>query len=59
MVKQVLRGAGARRAGARLIGAYLRFALQTTRWTVDGQAVILGGDLAGHDIQIDTTEGLE
>ena len=41
MVKQVLRGAGARRAGARLIGAYLRFALQTTRWTVDGQANLL------------------
>jgi lysophospholipid acyltransferase (LPLAT)-like uncharacterized protein len=41
MFKQVLRGAGARRAGARLIGAYLRFALRTTRWTVDGEANLL------------------
>ena len=41
MGKQVLRGAGARRAGARLIGAYLRFALRTTRWTVDGEANLL------------------
>jgi lysophospholipid acyltransferase (LPLAT)-like uncharacterized protein len=41
MFKQVLRGAGARRAGARLIGAYLRFALRTTRWTVDGEAHLL------------------
>jgi lysophospholipid acyltransferase (LPLAT)-like uncharacterized protein len=41
MLKQVLKSAGARRAGARLIGAYLRFALQTTRWTVDGEANLL------------------
>jgi lysophospholipid acyltransferase (LPLAT)-like uncharacterized protein len=41
MFKQVLKSAGARRAGARLIGAYLRFALQTTRWTIDGEAHLL------------------
>jgi hypothetical protein len=41
MFKQVLKSAGARRAGARLIGAYLRFALRTTRWTVDGEANLL------------------
>jgi lysophospholipid acyltransferase (LPLAT)-like uncharacterized protein len=41
MFKQVLRSASARRAGARLIGAYLRFALRTTRWTVDGEANLL------------------
>lgn len=41
MFKQVLRGAGARRAGARLIGVYLRFALRTTRWTFDGEANLL------------------
>jgi lysophospholipid acyltransferase (LPLAT)-like uncharacterized protein len=38
MLKQVLKSAGARRAGARLIGAYLRFALRTTRWTIEGEA---------------------
>jgi lysophospholipid acyltransferase (LPLAT)-like uncharacterized protein len=37
----VLKSAGARRAGARLIGAYLRFALRTTRWTIEGEVNLL------------------
>jgi lysophospholipid acyltransferase (LPLAT)-like uncharacterized protein len=36
MLKRVLKSAPLRRAGAWLIGAYLRFALGSTRWTLEG-----------------------